>query len=143
MGATRDVPDWLEYQSKYPEEMLIWKVPNSIVPHVNDPKAYLRGESFTPFQSTPQIRGNPTLLMSSHSHKVLQIEHLLVAAHIQLKDSPSKDLAGYMVVQNNLENLGNMTFYSIPTNSSVKLIRPELRERRLSMTAITKALVRN
>jgi uncharacterized protein len=30
-----------------------------------------------------------------------------------------------MVVQNNLESLGNMTFYSIPSNSSVKLIGPE------------------
>jgi len=30
-----------------------------------------------------------------------------------------------MTVQNNLENLGNMTFYSIPTNSSIKLIGPE------------------
>jgi uncharacterized membrane protein (UPF0182 family) len=123
-GATRDVPEWLRDQIKYPEEMLIWKVSKFNRYHVIDPKAYLEA---TEFYSFPADSSNQEL---SPYYVIAQPQGFaeptfLGLQYIQLKDSPSKELVGYMVVQNNLQSLGNMTFYSIPSNSSIKLIGPE------------------
>jgi uncharacterized protein len=124
MGATRDVPQWLRDQIRYPKEMLMWKVSKFNTYHVTDPKAYLEA---TQFYSLPADSSNQEL---SPYYVIAQpqgfAEPTFVGLqYIQLKDSPSKELVGYMVVRNNLETLGNMTFYSIPSNSSVKLIGPE------------------
>ena len=43
---------------------------------------------------------------------------------LELKGSKSKNLAGFMVVENDLENLGDLQFYEVPLNSTTKLIGP-------------------
>jgi uncharacterized membrane protein (UPF0182 family) len=129
-GATRDVPGWLHDQIKYPEEMFIWKVSKFDTYHVTDPNVYLAGTDFysfpadssnqeiSPYYVTAQLQGfaRPTFVGIQY---------------MQLKDSPSEELVGYIVVQNDLESLGNMTFYSVASNSSVKLIGPEIARTRL------------
>jgi uncharacterized protein len=124
MGATRDIPDWLRDQIKYPEEMFIWKISKFNTYHVSDPKAYLEGTDFYSFPAdSPNQEISPYYVIAQPQGFA---EPTFVGMqNIQLKNSPSKDLVGYIVVQNNLESLGNMTFYSIPSNSSVKLIGPE------------------
>jgi uncharacterized protein len=124
MGATRDVPGWLQDQIRYPEEMFIWKVSKFNAYHVADPKAYLeRREIYAvPTDSSNQELSPYYALTQPQGFGELTFVGL---QYIQLKDSPSNDLVGYMVVQNNPQSLGKMTFYSIPSNSSVKLIGPE------------------
>jgi uncharacterized protein len=126
MGATRDIPGWLQGQMKYPEEMLIWKVSKFNTYHVTDPKAYLEA---TEFYSFPAADSSSNQELSPY-YVIAQpqgfAEPTFVGMqYIQLKNSASKELAGYIVVQNNLESLGNMTFYPTLSNSSVKLIGPE------------------
>ena len=53
---------------------------------------------------------------------------------LELKGSQGRNLAGYMVVENNLPNLGKMQFYEVPLNSTTKLIGP---------TAVREALDRD
>lgn len=124
MGATRDIPVWLQAQIKYPEELLIWKVSKFNTYHVTDPKAYIEAGEFYSFPVDSSNQEIPPYYVIAQPEGFAD-PTFVGLQYIQLKDSTSKELAGYMVVQNNLENLGNMTFYSIPTNSSVKLIGPE------------------
>ncbi|MGA9153669.1 MAG: hypothetical protein WBZ36_24065, partial [Candidatus Nitrosopolaris sp.] len=41
---------------------------------------------------------------------------------LELSDSPSNILVGYMIVQNEQENFGKMIFYSVPVDSVTKLL---------------------
>ena len=127
MGATRDIPGWLQGQMKYPEEMLIWKVSKFNTYHVTDPKAYLEATEFYSFPAADSSSSNQEL---SPYYVIAQPQGFaeptfIGMQYIQLKNSASKELGGYIVVQNNLESLGNMTFYPTPSNSSDKLIGPE------------------
>ena len=53
---------------------------------------------------------------------------------LELRGSQGRNLAGFMIVQNDMPNLGKMQFYEIPLNSSTKLIGP---------TAVREALDRD
>jgi uncharacterized membrane protein (UPF0182 family) len=53
---------------------------------------------------------------------------------LELRGSQGRNLAGYMVVENSLPNLGKMQFYEVPLNSTTKLIGP---------TAVREALDRD
>jgi hypothetical protein len=43
---------------------------------------------------------------------------------LELKGSKGRNLAGFMVVENDLSNLGDLRFYEVPLNSTTKLIGP-------------------
>ena len=53
---------------------------------------------------------------------------------LELRGSQGRNLAGYMVVENDLDNLGDLQFYEVPLNSTTKLIGP---------TAVREALDRD
>ena len=53
---------------------------------------------------------------------------------LELRGSQGRNLAGYMIVENDLSNLGKMQFYEVPLNSTTKLIGP---------TAVREALDRD
>ncbi|MFB5640022.1 MAG: UPF0182 family protein, partial [Nitrosopumilus sp.] len=53
---------------------------------------------------------------------------------LELRGSQGRNLAGYMVVENDLTNLGDLQFYEVPLNSTTKLIGP---------TAVREALDRD
>jgi len=53
---------------------------------------------------------------------------------LELRGSQGRNLAGYMIVENDLSSLGDMQFYEIPLNSTTKLIGP---------TAVREALDRD
>ena len=43
---------------------------------------------------------------------------------LELRGSQGRNLAGYMIVENDLSNLGDMQFYEVPLNATTKLIGP-------------------
>jgi len=53
---------------------------------------------------------------------------------LELRGSQGRNLAGYMIVENDLTNLGDLQFYEVPLNSTTKLIGP---------TAVSEALDRD
>ena len=53
---------------------------------------------------------------------------------LELRGSQGRNLAGFMIVENDLPNLGKMQFYEVPLNSTTKLIGP---------TAVREALDRD
>jgi uncharacterized membrane protein (UPF0182 family) len=122
VGATRDVPEWLEGQIRYPEEMFIWQVSKFNTYHVTDPQTYIENkEVYAVAVDSDELA--PVYAFAKppgfESPEFVGIQLL------QLKQPQSPNLVGYMVVQNDLENLGDMTLYLIHTDSPVKFINPK------------------
>lgn len=121
IGATREVPGWLADQIRYPEEMFIWQISKFNTYHVTDPKAYIETKDFY------AVADDSKELAPHYSFAKppgFESPEFVGLQTLKLKEPQSNSLVGYMTVQNDLENLGKMTFYSIPTNSPVKFINP-------------------
>lgn len=118
IGATSEVPEWLAGQIRYPEEMFIWQVSKFNTYHVTDAGTYIDTKDFYAVadDSAPQYT-------SAKPPKFESLEFVGFQP-LQLKESQSNNLVGYMVVQNDLAHLGKLTFYSMPTDSPVKFIGP-------------------
>jgi len=119
VGATRQVPEWLVDQIRYPEEILIWQISKFNTYHVTDPETYIEARDFyeaaedsSPYYTFAKPQG-----FESPEFMGFQL--------LQLKEPQSNNLVGYVAAQNDLENLGKMTFYSIPTDSPAKFIDPK------------------
>jgi uncharacterized protein len=119
IGATREVPDWLEEQIRYPEEMFIWKISKFNRYHVTDPKTFIEGRQF---YNVPQEAPAPYYIITEPQG--FESPVFIGFQSLELEGSQTKNLVGYMIVENDLEGLGNMTFYSVPLDSVTKLIGP-------------------
>ncbi len=119
LGATRDVPEWLENQIRYPEEMFIWKIAKFNRYHVTDPKTFIEARQF---YNVPQEATAPYYIITKPQG--FENPAFVGFQSLELDGSQTKNLVGYMIVENDLENLGDITFYSVPLDSSTKLIGP-------------------
>ena len=120
-GATREVPGWLADQIRYPEEMFIWQITKFNTYHVTDSKAYIETKNFY------EVADDSNKLAPAYAFAKppgFENPEFLGMQPLQLKEPQSNNLVGYVTVQNDLEDLGKMTFYSIPANSSTKFIDP-------------------
>ncbi len=111
-------PEWLRNQLVYPMEMFLWKINRFNQYHVTDPKTFIEAQQFykVPDQGSTNyiITRPPGFVMPQFMGMQL----------LQLSNSAANNLVGYMVVQNNPENFGQMNFYSVPLDSPTKLIGP-------------------
>jgi uncharacterized membrane protein (UPF0182 family) len=124
IGATRELPEWLQNQVTYPKEMFMWKISKFNLFHMTDPKTFVQTkEVYTVPVGTPNEELSPSYIIGQPPG--FKQPEFVGMQYLQLKDSASRDLVGYIVVQNKLESLGKMTFYSVTSNSSAKLIGPE------------------
>jgi uncharacterized membrane protein (UPF0182 family) len=120
-GATREVPAWLAGQIRYPEEMFIWQVSKFNTYHVTDPGAFIEAKDFY------KAAGESDELAPRYAFAKpsgFDSPEFVGFQSLQLKEPQSSNLVGYMVFQNDLEDLGRMTFYSMPADSPVKFINP-------------------
>jgi hypothetical protein len=121
IGATTEVPEWLADQIRYPKEMFIWQVSKFNTYHVTDPEAYIETKYFYAVaDDSKELEPHYAFAkpLGFESPKFVGLQTL------ELKDPQSNNLVGYMSLQNDLGDLGKMTFYSIPTDSPVKVIGP-------------------
>jgi uncharacterized protein len=109
-------PEWLSKQLVYPEEMFLWKINRFNQYHVTDPKTFIEAQQFykVPDQSSVNYYINKPPGFDKPQFVGLQ--------SLELSDSPSNILVGYMIVQNQQENFGKMIFYSVPVDSVTKLL---------------------
>lgn len=110
------IPDWLNKQLIYPEELFLWQINRFNQYHVTDPQTFIQAQQFYRTPDEPSANyylANPP---GSVQPQFLGIQSL------QLSNSPSDNLVGYMAVQNSPATFGNMTFYSIPLDSTTKVI---------------------
>lgn len=119
LGATRDVPGWLEEQIRYPEEMFMWKIAKFNRYHVTDPKTFIEARQF---YNVPQEAPAPYYIITKPQG--FEDPAFVGFQSLELDGSQTKNLVGYMIVENDRSGIGNMTFYSVPLDSPTKLIGP-------------------
>ncbi|AIF84024.1 hypothetical protein NTE_01966 [Candidatus Nitrososphaera evergladensis SR1] len=122
LGATRDVPHWLDQQIRYPEEMFIWKIAKFNRYHVTDPKAFIEARQFYDIPKDGSKDIPPYYIMTKPQG--FDSPQFVGFQSLELSGSSTKNLVGYMIVENDLSTLGKMTFYSVPLDSATKLIGP-------------------
>ena len=128
-GAEFDpIPEWLASQTRYPVELFDWKTEMYNAYHVTDVETFIQANQFYEIP-----RGLDTYYIQAKPPGFQDAEFLGLLS-LELRGSQGRNLAGYMVVENDLENLGKMQFYEVPLNSTTKLIGP---------TAVREALDRD
>lgn len=122
------MPAWLEEQIRYPVELFNWKTEMYNIYHVTNVETFIQANEFYEIP-----RGLDTYYVEAKPPGFEQTEFLGLLS-LELKGSQGRNLAGYMVVENDLEKLGDMQFYEVPLDSDTKLIGP---------TAVREALDRD
>ncbi len=122
------IPSWLEEQMRYPVELFNWKTEMYNIYHVTDVETFIQANEFYEIP-----RGLDTYYVEAKPPGFEQTEFLGLLS-LELKGSEGRNLAGYMVVENDLDSLGHLQFYEVPLNSTTKLIGP---------TAVREALDRD
>ena len=114
----RPIPAWLEEQVRYPVELFNWKTQMYNIYHVTSVDTFIQANEFYEIPAgldTYYVEAKPPNFGETEFVGMLSLE---------LKGSKSKNLAGFMVVENDLANLGDLLFYEVPLNSTTKLIGP-------------------
>ena len=122
LGATKEVPEWLSEQIRYPEEMLIWKIAKFNKYHVTDPKTFIEARQFYDIPQDSARDISPYYIITKPQG--FSEPAFVGFQSLELAGSQTRNLVGYMIVENDRENLGKMTFYSVPLDSPTKLIGP-------------------
>jgi len=124
----KPMPTWLEEQIRYPVELFNWKTEMYNIYHVTNVETFIQANEFYEIP-----RGLDTYYVEAKPPGFEKTEFLGLLS-LELRGSQGRNLAGYMVVENDLTNLGHMQFYEVPLNSTTKLIGP---------TAVREALDRD
>jgi len=96
--------------------------------HITDVTTFIEAREF--FETPPNL---DTYFIIAKPPGFTENEFLGLLS-LQLRGSPGQNLAGYMILENDFDDLGQMTFYEIPLDANTKLLGP---------TAILEALERN
>ena len=113
-----ETPDWLEEQIRYPEELFNWKTEMYNIYHVTDVETFIQSNEFYEIP-----RGLDTYYVEAKPPGFEEPEFVGLLS-LELRGSQGRNLAGYMVVENDLSNLGKMQFYEVPLDSQTKLLGP-------------------
>ena len=113
-----DTPSWLEEQIRYPEELFNWKTEMYNIYHVTDVETFIQANEFYEIP-----RGLDTYYVEAKPPGFEEPEFIGLLS-LELRGSQGRNLAGYMVVENDLSNLGKMQFYEVPLDSETKLLGP-------------------
>ena len=122
------IPAWLEEQMRYPVELFNWKTEMYNIYHVTSVETFIQANEFYEIP-----RNLDTYYVEAKPPGFAQTEFVGLLS-LELRGSEGRNLAGYMVVENDLDNLGDLQFYEVPLNSTTKLIGP---------TAVREALDRD
>ena len=122
------IPAWLEKQVRYPAELFNWKTEMYNIYHVTDVETFIQANEFYEIP-----RGLDTYYVEAKPPGFSETEFIGLLS-LELRGSQGRNLAGYMIVENDLANLGDLQFYEVPLNSTTKLIGP---------TAVREALDRD
>ena len=124
----KPMPSWLEEQIRYPVELFNWKTEMYNIYHVTNVETFIQANEFYEIPG-----GLDTYYVEAKPPGFEQTEFLGLLS-LELRGSQGRNLAGYMIVENDLDRLGDMQFYEVPLDSDTKLIGP---------TAVREALDRD
>ena len=113
-----EMPAWLENQIRYPQELFNWKTEMYNIYHVTDVDTFIQANEFYEIP-----RGLDTYYIQAKPPGFEEPEFVGLLS-LELRGSQGRNLAGYMVVENDTPNLGKMQFYEVPIDSDTKLLGP-------------------
>ena len=113
-----EMPGWLEEQVRYPQELFNWRTEMYNIYHVTDVDIFIQANEFYEIP-----RGLDTYYIEAKPPGFEEPEFVGLLS-LELRGSQGRNLAGYMVVENDKPNLGNMQFYEVPIESETKLLGP-------------------
>ena len=113
-----EAPAWLEEQIRYPQELFNWKTEMYNIYHVTDVETFIQANEFYEIP-----RGLDTYYIQAKPPGFEQTEFIGLLS-LELRGSQGRNLAGYMIVENDMDKLGKMTFYEVPLDSETKLLGP-------------------
>ena len=113
-----DMPGWLEEQIRYPQELYNWRTEMYNIYHVTDVDIFIQANEFYEIP-----RGLDTYYIQAKPPGFEEPEFVGLLS-LELRGSQGRNLAGYMVVQNDTPDLGHMQFYEVPIESETKLLGP-------------------
>ena len=113
-----EMPEWLEKQIRYPQELFNWKTEMYNIYHVTDVDTFIQANEFYEIP-----RGLDTYYIEAKPPGFEEPEFVGLLS-LELRGSQGRNLAGYMVVENDVPNLGKMQFYEVPIESETKLLGP-------------------
>ena len=113
-----DMPKWLEEQIRYPQELFNWRTEMYNIYHVDDVDIFIQANEFYEIP-----RGLDTYYIEAKPPGFEEPEFVGLLS-LELRGSQGRNLAGYMVVQNDTPDLGHMQFYEVPIESETKLLGP-------------------
>ena len=113
-----EMPEWLEKQIRYPQELFNWKTEMYNIYHVTDVDTFIQANEFYDIP-----RGLDTYYIEAKPPGFEEPEFVGLLS-LELRGSQGRNLAGYMVVENDIPNLGRMQFYEVPIDSETKLLGP-------------------
>nr|AIF17821.1 hypothetical protein [uncultured marine thaumarchaeote KM3_79_C04] len=113
-----EMPGWLEEQIRYPQELYNWRTEMYNIYHVTDVDIFIQANEFYEIP-----RGLDTYYIQAKPPGFGEPEFVGLLS-LELRGSQGRNLAGYMVVQNDTPNLGHMQFYEVPIESETKLLGP-------------------
>ncbi len=112
------MPSWLEEQIRYPQELFNWRTEMYNIYHVTDIDIFIQANEFYEIP-----RGLDTYYIEAKPPGFEEPEFVGLLS-LELRGSQGRNLAGFMVVQNDMPNLGDMQFYEVPIESETKLLGP-------------------
>jgi len=113
-----EMPEWLETQIRYPQELYNWRTEMYNIYHVTDVDIFIQANEFYEIP-----RGLDTYYIEAKPPGFEEPEFVGLLS-LELRGSQGRNLAGYMVVQNDTPNLGHMQFYEVPIESETVLLGP-------------------
>jgi len=113
-----EMPVWLENQIRYPQELYNWRTEMYNIYHVTDVDIFIQANEFYEIP-----RGLDTYYIEAKPPGFEEPEFVGLLS-LELRGSQGRNLAGYMVVQNDTPNLGHMQFYEVPIESETVLLGP-------------------
>lgn len=124
----REIPVWLHNQIRYPEELFTWRTNMYNFYHVTDVSTFIGAREF--FEIPPELSAYYIIAKPPGFD---QPEYFGLLS-TELRGSPARNLAGYMVVRNDVPHDGELIFYGVPLDAETKLLGP---------TAVREALERD
>ncbi|HEU5221993.1 MAG TPA: UPF0182 family protein [Candidatus Nitrosotalea sp.] len=113
-----DMPPWLSKQLRYPEALFNWRVEMFNIYHVTDTSTFIQAKDF---YEVPQNLG--TYYVEEKPPGFDKPTYVGILS-LELRGSQGRNLAGYMIVQNDVSSFGKMQFYQVPLDSKTKLLGP-------------------
>jgi len=113
-----EAPAWLDEQIRYPDELFNWKTSMYNIYHVTDVETFIQANEFYEIP-----RGLETYFVQAKPPGFEETEFIGLLS-LELRGSQGRNLAGFMVVENDMDNLGKMQFYEVPLDSDTKFLGP-------------------